>query len=55
MKIQSNFINHFQKDDWHINLLLGINFGNQVYGKGVVINISWLVWYWNINIWWKGF
>lgn len=53
MKIKSQIINHFHKDDWHINILPGLNFGNQVYGKGVVINLSFLIWYWNISIWFK--
>lgn len=46
MKITSKFINHYEKYDWHINLLPSINFGNQVDGsKGLIVNISWLFWF----------
>src|SRR5690349_4826260 len=53
MKFKSYFINYFDKSDWHVNLVPGINFGNQAYGSGFVINITWIVWCWNISVWFK--
>ena len=53
IKLRSYWINHFNRYDWHVNIIPVINFGNQAYGKGFVINIGWIVWFWNINVQWK--
>lgn len=51
MKVKTYFINNNSKYDWHVNLIPFLNFGNQVTGQnGVVINIGWLLWNININL-----
>lgn len=50
MEIECAYQNNFNKNDWHINILPVFNFGNMLYGKGIVINIGWMVWFLNIGI-----
>lgn len=52
IKIDIKSYNHFDKFDWHINLIPYLNFGNIEYGKGLFcINIGWLIWNTNISVW----
>lgn len=53
MKVSSCFINNFTGKDWHVNLVPGMGFGDQAFGRGFVIKFTWLTWCWHISVWFK--